>query len=78
MNKPGKSTPCQHQADWRHDDVVHKEADIFPNAAPMMTPTAKSMTLPRMANSLNSLSISFSFSARCLALLEAGLRRIYS
>ena len=28
---------------------------ILPNAAPMTTPTARSMTLPRMANSLNSL-----------------------
>ena len=27
---------------------------IFPNAPPMMTPTARSMTLPRIANSLNS------------------------
>ena len=27
---------------------------IFPNAAPMITPTARSTTLPRMANALNS------------------------
>src|SRR5689334_12983227 len=28
-----------------------------PNAAPMMTPTARSRTLPRIANSLNSLNM---------------------
>src|SRR5450432_2588110 len=31
------------------------EVTIFPNAAPMTTPTARSTTLPRAANSLNSL-----------------------
>src|SRR5208282_1232436 len=31
---------------------------IFPNAAPMMMPTAMSSTLPRIANSLNSLNMS--------------------
>src|SRR5215470_10356389 len=30
------------------------ELTILPNAAPMMTPTARSMTLPLTANSLNS------------------------
>jgi hypothetical protein len=30
---------------------------IFPNAPPMMTAIAKSMTLPRMAKSLNSFNI---------------------
>src|SRR5436190_554208 len=30
------------------------EVTTFPNAAPMMTPTARSMTLPRAANCLNS------------------------
>ena len=33
------------------------ELTIVPNAAPMMMPTAMSSTLPRMANSLNSLSM---------------------
>src|SRR5580658_7148401 len=32
---------------------------IFPNDAPMMMPTAMSSTLPRIANSLNSLNIFF-------------------
>jgi hypothetical protein len=32
---------------------------ILPNAAPMITPTAKSTTLPRMANSLNPFSTAF-------------------
>src|SRR5260370_39697712 len=36
------------------------EVTIFPNAAPMITPTARSMTLPLTANSLNSFSIASS------------------
>src|SRR5207247_4351319 len=32
------------------------EDTIFPNAAPIITPTAKSTTFPRMAKSLNSFS----------------------
>ncbi len=31
-----------------------KESTIFPKAPPMMTPTARSITLPRTANALNS------------------------
>src|SRR5882762_5813689 len=38
-----------------------KDETIFPKAAPTMTPTARSMTFPRMANSLNSFSTVFSF-----------------
>src|SRR5262249_51799913 len=34
-----------------------KELTIAPNAAPIITPTARSTTLPRMANFLNSSSI---------------------
>src|ERR1700730_200008 len=34
-----------------------KDVTIEPNAAPMMTPTARSTTLPRIANFLNSPSI---------------------
>src|SRR5271154_3387405 len=37
---------------------------IFPNAAPITTPTARSITLPRIANSLNSFSIAFSLQQR--------------
>ena len=33
------------------------EVTIVPKAAPMMTPTARSTTLPRIANSLNSLNM---------------------
>ncbi len=33
------------------------EVTIAPNAPPMITPTARSMTLPRMMNSLNSFTI---------------------
>src|SRR5687768_8565018 len=36
-----------------------RDAMIFPNAAPMMTPTARSITLPLSANCLNSLNIAF-------------------
>ncbi|CSC94105.1 Uncharacterised protein [Vibrio cholerae] len=35
---------------------------ILPNAAPMMIPTAMSITLPRDANALNSLSKLIGFS----------------
>src|SRR6187200_1571907 len=40
------------------------DVTIAPNAAPMMTPTARSTTLPRMANFLNSSSIALPFSDR--------------
>jgi hypothetical protein len=33
------------------------ESTILPKAPPMITPTARSMTLPLMANSLNSLTM---------------------
>jgi hypothetical protein len=39
------------------------EETILPNAAPMMTATARSTTLPRMMNSLKSLTIVASFIA---------------
>src|SRR3569833_4365098 len=42
------------------------EVTMAPNAAPMMTPTARSMTLPFMANSRNSLSIRMPFSSTAL------------
>src|SRR5262245_6610720 len=35
-----------------------RDVTILPNAAPMMTPTARSMTLPRAMKSRNSLSMS--------------------
>src|SRR6478752_9033650 len=44
-------------ADRRHDNVVQRRLQMVENAAPMMMPTAMSMTLPRSANSLNSFSI---------------------
>src|SRR5262245_38457124 len=34
-----------------------RDSTILPKAAPMITPMARSMTLPFMANSLNSLNI---------------------
>ena len=39
---------------------VTTESTILPNAPPMITPTAKSITLPLTANSLNSLTIPIS------------------
>src|SRR6476646_763925 len=47
-------------ADRRHDNVVDQRLQMVENAAPMMMPTAMSMTLPRSANSLNSFSIAAS------------------
>src|SRR5450830_1360856 len=38
------------------------DATILPNAAPMMTPTARSSTLPLLMNSLNSLNMEISLS----------------
>src|SRR5271167_4733868 len=37
-----------------------RDETIFPKATPMITPTARSKTLPRIANSLNSLSTIYS------------------
>src|SRR5690554_5519413 len=41
------------------------EVTILPNAAPMTTPTARSTTLPRIANSRNSLIMPIGVSLRC-------------
>src|SRR3954465_13446085 len=41
---------------------VTSESTILPKAAPMITPMARSTTLPRNANFLNSWSIALSFS----------------
>ena len=49
----------QEQADRRHQDVIDKRLDNTPESRPMTMPTAMSTTLPRMANSLKSLNISF-------------------
>src|ERR1700732_1365654 len=43
------------------------EVTIAPKAAPMMTPTARSITLPFIANSRNSFSIRKPFSSTSLA-----------
>src|ERR1700739_847445 len=52
-----------------------REETIFPNAAPMMKPTARSITLPRMANSLNSLNMGDSFGVARRIRFVAGLYR---
>ena len=41
------------------------ESTILPNAAPMITPTARSITLPLRANSLNSDIMLMGFSGNC-------------
>ena len=46
-----------------------KAVTIVPNAAPITTPTAKSTTLPRSKNCLNSLSINSNFAKLCRVLL---------
>src|SRR5712672_3661710 len=60
MNKLEKSTPCSMSPIGGMMMSSTSEPTIFPNAAPIMTPTARSITLPRMANSLNSLNMELS------------------
>ena len=43
------------QADDGHKQIVDQEVTMLPNAPPMMTPTAMSMTLPFKAKALKSL-----------------------
>src|SRR5262249_19426081 len=54
-----------------------REETIFPKAAPMMTPTARSTTFPRMMKALNSLITDIGFIAYWHACLSpgAGLNR---
>src|SRR5947207_6662729 len=47
------------------------EVTILPNAPPMMIPTAMSTTLPRIANSLNSLTIPMTLFLSSVGLLGA-------
>src|SRR6266850_4124520 len=59
MNKAEKST-CPSKAPIGGMMMSStKDETIFPKDAPIMTPTAKSMTFPRIANSLNSFSMVF-------------------
>src|SRR5262245_7150863 len=52
-----------------------RELTILPKAAPIMMPTAMSMTLPRIANSLNSLSMDPPGSHRRLGRCSCDRRR---
>ena len=55
----GEVDPAEQQSNRRHDDVVDegaKELTILPKGAPTIAPTARSITLPRIANSRNSSS----------------------
>ncbi len=52
-----KSTPPRARPTGGMMTSVTSELTMVPKAAPMMMPTAMSRTLPRMANSLNSLNI---------------------
>src|SRR5947207_527173 len=59
MKKSLKSTPPRSRPIGGIRTSLTSEETILPNAAPMITPTARSTTLPRMANSLNSFSTVF-------------------
>src|SRR5260370_21530857 len=59
MNNPEKSTWPSSRPIGGIITSSTSEDTIFPKAAPIITPTAKSTTLPRMANSLNSLNTGF-------------------
>src|SRR5579859_5319795 len=72
MNKLEKSTPCKSIPMGGIMMSSTSEVTIFPKDAPMITPTARSITLPRIANSLNSLNISTSPRFRSCAESEAG------
>src|SRR5260221_6287289 len=51
------------------------ESTIFPNAPPMITPTARSTTLPLTANSRNSLANDMDFPPELAVLLDRGFAR---
>src|SRR5712664_2306387 len=57
MNNPEKSTRPSSRPIGGMITSSTSDETVFPKAAPIITPTAKSMTLPRMANSLNSFSM---------------------
>src|SRR5215471_6981947 len=56
MKRFVKSTPRRRSPIGGMITSCTNDDTIFPNAPPMITPTARSMTLPRIANSLNSLN----------------------
>src|SRR2546425_402239 len=60
MKKSLKSTPPRSRPIGGIRTSLTSEVTIVPNAAPMITPTARSTTLPRMTNVLNSLSMGLS------------------
>src|SRR5213076_955437 len=55
MNQLLKSSPPKMRLTTGMIRSLTSESTIFPNAAPMITPTARSTTLPLTANSRNSL-----------------------
>ena len=57
MNRLEKSTLPSSNPIGGINTSLTSEVMIFPNAAPMMMPTAMSSTFPRMANSLNSFNM---------------------
>ncbi len=52
-----KINVTQQPPDRWHDDIFTNDVMILPNAAPMITPTARSTTGPFIANSLNSFNM---------------------
>src|SRR5690348_4654098 len=71
MNQLLKSRPPNRRPTTGMMRSFTSESTILPNAAPMITPTARSTTLPRIANARNSLMNDISASVRrrcgCLA-----------
>src|SRR6185295_3914171 len=61
MNQLLKSRPPKTRLTIGMIRSLTSESTILPNAAPMMTPTARSMTFPLSANSRNSLANDMAF-----------------
>jgi len=55
----GEVYSAEQSSNGRHDDIIDNEFTSAPKAIPMMTPTAKSITLPRKMKALNSAAIFF-------------------
>ena len=74
----GKIDTTEDDADDWHNEVIDEGANDL-NAPPMMTPTARSMTLPRLMKSRNSLRIGFIFLILFLSFFKSGffMRLLY-
>ena len=61
-----KSIPPVNKPKGGNITSVTSELTILPKAAPITTPTARSMTLPFMANSLNSFTTDMVINVLCV------------